>query len=316
MKRKILILLTSLLLCSLFLFFAHLKNKYSLPRVVFCDVGQGDATLVIDGQYQVLIDSGPNESILECLEKYLPVWDREIDLAIVSHAHSDHIGGFETVLNRYFIKEMLLSEFGEETKVFKGFRAALLREIDEGMILNLAVGNSTKKVGENITLKNYFSRVEGFQNNPYLELKTETTLWDKIKEQSQIIKSKKLDLNALSVVTFLQVKQTSFLLMGDLDVLREQALVDHGLIADIDILKVGHHGSKTSTSDVFLYESSPELAIISVGYKNSYGLPSPQVVGKLEQFGSKVLRTDKVGDVVIEVNQSSYRALNVDLQAK
>ncbi len=310
MKRKITFFLISILFFGSFLFFTYSRHKLDLPKVIFCDVGQGDATLVIDGSYQVLVDSGRNEMVLDCLEKYLPAWDREIELVIVTHADSDHIGGFETVLNRYFVKEMLVSEYGSTTKVFKGFREAVLREINQGMKLNLALTNSVQKIGKNIMLNNYFSRVEGFQNNPYFEQKTETTLWDKINEQNQIIKDKKLNLNALSVVSLLQIGKIKFLLMGDLDVVREQALLDKGLITDVDILKVGHHGSKTSTSDSLLMVSSPEMAIISVGNNNSYGLPSPQVVTRIRQFGSQVLRTDGVGDIVIEVSRVGYRVIS------
>jgi len=306
MFKKFYFPLISIGICCLFLAIYYWQFLLSAPKVIFCDVGQGDATLIIDGFYQVLVDGGRDERVLDCLEKYLPAWDREIDLVIASHVDSDHIGGFEMVLNRYFVKEMLVSEYGSTTGVFKSFRNAVLREIEEGMALNLAIGNSSKKIGKNIKLKNYFTRVKGFANNPYLPVKTETTLWDKINEQNQIIKDKKLDLNALSIVTFLQLNNTKFLLMGDLDVLREQALVEQGLITNVDILKVGHHGSKTSTSDTFLKASTPEIAAISVGYNNSYGLPSPQVVAKIRRFGIRILRTDESGDLVVEVGENSY----------
>lgn len=311
MLKKLYFLSASLGICCLFLAIYYMRFVFSVPKVIFCNVGQGDATLITDGFHQVLVDGGRDQRALDCLERYLPAWDREIDLVIVTHVDSDHIGGFEMVLNRYFVKEMLVSEYGSTTGVFKGFRNAVLREIEEGMILNLAVGNSTKKVGKNISLKNYFTRVEGFANNPYLSVKTETTLWDKIDEQNQIIKDKKLDLNALSIVTFLQLNNTKFLLMGDLDVLREQALVKQGLITDVDVLKVGHHGSKTSTSDAFLEASTPEIATISVGYNNSYGLPSPQVVNKINGLGIRILRTDVSGDLIVNVGENNY-STNLD----
>lgn len=303
--------MVSLGICGLFLVIYCWQVLLSKPRVVFCDVGQGDATLIIDGFRQVLVDGGRDQRVLDCLERYLPAWDREIDLVIVTHVDSDHIGGLEMVLNRYFVKEMLVSEYGSTTSVFKGFRNAVLREIEKGMILNLAVSNSNKKVGKNISLKNYFTRVKGFAHNPYLLVKTETTLWDKINEQNQIIKDKKLDLNALSIVTFLQLNNTKFLLMGDLDVEREQALVKQGLITDVDILKVGHHGSKTSTSDAFLEASTPEIAAISVGYNNSYGIPSPQVVAKIKALDIRILRTDESGDLIVSVDENNY-STNLD----
>lgn len=307
MRKKLIFLsiaiwLTSLSLATIFLF----KNGNATAQIIFCDVGQGDAALIIYGSSQILIDAGRNSSVLDCLEKYLPVWDRQIELAIATHADSDHIGGFETVLNRYFISEILISEYASTTDVFKRFRQAVLREINSGMKLNLAKVNSTQIVGQKILLYNLVSRVAGFENNPFLDTNPETLLWDKILEQNQAIKEQKLSLNALSIVTFVQIDKVKFLLTGDLDILREQALVERGLIVDIDVLKVGHHGSKTSTSDELLQASLPEMAIISVGNNNSYGLPSPQVVTKIEQFGSQVLRTDKMGDVVIETDGQRY----------
>lgn len=310
MRKKLLSLLIIIWLSSLvlaiYLFAANFQTNSDHSYVVFCDVGQGDAILVIDGSTQILIDSGRNEQILDCLERYLPIWDREIELAIVSHADSDHIGGFETVLNRYFIKELIVSEYGSTTNVFKRFRQAVLREIESGMKLTVPTTNLNQIVGQKWSVYNFVSRVEGVDENPFITEITETLLWDRITEQNQAIKKQGFNLNALSIVTFLQLGEVKFLLTGDLDVAREQALIERGLITDVDVLKVGHHGSKTSTSDQFLTASSPEIAVISVGYNNSYGLPSPQVVDRISQFGAKILRTDELGDVVIVTDGQDY----------
>lgn len=274
--------------------------------IIFCDVAQGDATIIVSGNTQILIDAGRNDLVLDCLDKYIPFWDREIELAIVTHTDSDHIGGFESVLKRYFVKELLVSEYASKTNVFKAFREAVLRERESGMELNIITTNTNHIINKKISLYSLFTRVEGFQNDPYNIDYTETMLWDKITVQNELLSERKLNLNALSVVSFLQIGQVKLLLMGDLDSLREQALVDRGLIADVDVLKVGHHGSKTSTSDQLLATSLPEMAIISVGNNNSYGLPSPQVIDKINLKQIKILRTDHLGDIVIKTDGVKY----------
>lgn len=275
-------------------------------RVIFCDVGQGDAALIIQGSTQILIDTGRNNAVIACLESHLPFWDRQLELVIATHADSDHIGGLTTVLNRYFVKELTISQYGSKTDVFWSLRAAVLREKSAGMSLNLMTNNSNRLMADNLLLYNFISRVEGQFDDPFLESNTETQLWDKIDRQNQVLGAQSLSLNALSIVTLLQVGQVQFLLTGDLDAAGEQALIDRGLIGDVEVLKVGHHGSKTSTSESFLAVTRPEIAVISVGKNNSYRHPSPQVEAKLSQFGAKILRTDEQGEVVIVTDGQQF----------
>lgn len=288
----------SLVLATTFL----INSTQNQIKIVFCDVGQGDATLISDGKTQILVDAGRNDAVISCLDRHLPFWDRTIELAIATHSDSDHIGGFEMVLNRYFVKEILVSEYGSKTDVFGRFREAVLREIDEGSKVVLAKTNMSQIMANNIELFSFVTRVADFENNPYKSEITETMLWDKIIAQNQAMKEQKLSTNALSIVTFIQIGKTKILLTGDLEVSGERALIERGLIADVDILKVGHHGSKTSTSDELLAVARPEIAVISVGNNNSYGLPSPQVLDKIESFNIQVLRTDLMGDVVFVTN--------------
>lgn len=275
-------------------------------RVIFCDVGQGDAIIIQKGFTQVLIDSGSNNQVSDCLNKYLPFWDRDIEIVIATHADKDHIGGFRSVLNEFFVNQMTIGGLGKKTGVFSTFRELVLREENEGMILNLLTDNSQYQIDDNLFLYNYITRVEGAPNELYDPEITETQLWDRIELQEAWLKKQKLDLNTLSVVNILQYGKVSFLFTGDLDIEGEQALLERGLIKDVDVLKVGHHGSKTSTSDEFLRVVSPEVSIISVGENNNYRHPSPQVLVKLEDFGSKVLRTDQLGDIVIVTDGQSY----------
>jgi competence protein ComEC len=301
-KQLLLFILSSLIL----IFLIILDWPDGKLRVIFCDVGQGDAILVTKDFKQILIDSGPNSSVATCLERHLPFWDREIDIAIATHADKDHIGGFETILNEFFVDEMIITEFGKKTDVFLTFRELLLREKELGMKLNLLDDNQSIKVADNFVIDNLLTRVEGAPMGLYNSENTETQLWDQIDAQSRWLDSQSLDHNAMSIVTILHFGNTSFLFTGDLEENGEQALINNGLIGDVDVLKVGHHGSKTSTSQQLLDASLPELSVISVGKSNSYRHPSPQVLVKLEQFGTKVLRTDQLGDVVIVSDGQSY----------
>ena len=244
-KQLLLFILSSLILVSLVVLDWPDDNL----RVTFCDVGQGDAILISKGFNQILIDSGANSSVANCLEKQIPFWDREIEIAIATHADKDHIGGFETILNEFFVQEMVISEFGKKTDVFLTLRELLLREKNLGMRLNLLQNDQFLKIDNNLILYNFFTRVEGAPNGLFNDQNTETQLWDKIEEQSKWMTKENLDYNTLSIVTLLHYGETTFLLTGDLEEKGEQALIERGLIEDVDVLKVGHHGSKTSTSE-------------------------------------------------------------------
>lgn len=227
-------------------------------------------------------------------------------MVVVSHADNDHIGGFSSVLNEFFVKEMTMGNIGKKTTVFTTFREAVLREKNEGMILNLLSDESKYQLDNNLFLYNYITRVDDVPKGVFDPEITETQLWDKIELQEEWLKEQKIDLNTLSVVNILQYEDIFFLMTGDLDVEGEQALLNRGVIKDVDVLKVGHHGSKTSTGDDLLEVASPEIAVISVGENNSYRHPSPQVLDKLTQFGSKILRTDQLGDIVIATDGQTY----------
>lgn len=275
-------------------------------RVTFCDVGQGDAILIQKGFRQILVDSGANNSVINCLERELPFWDSDIELVIATHADKDHIGGFKSVLNEFFVKEMITTSVGKKTDVFLAFNEAVQREINEGMTLSLIDNEQTIKIGDNFSITNVLPQVADIQDPSILGQNTETQLWDKIEAQLAKMEEQNLDHNSLSIVSFIKFGDFKVLLTGDLEEEGEQALIDRGLIDDVNVLKVGHHGSKNGTSDEFLRHSQPEISIISVGENNNYGHPNPQVLAKLEQFGSKILRTDLSGPITIVSNGHDY----------
>ncbi|MDI6592014.1 MAG: ComEC/Rec2 family competence protein [Patescibacteria group bacterium] len=262
-------------------------NQPHLLEVNFFDVGQGDAIFIeTPKRYQILIDGGPDSTILEKLRKKMPFWDRSIDLIILTHPEEDHLAGLLEVLKRYKIENILWTGIIRNTPEYKEWVKLIEREKAE---IKIAQANQKIKAG-----KVYFEILYPFEN---LEGKTFKNI------------------NNTSIVSRLVFNENSFLFTGDIyrsveeELIREyscsnlsstSSLVSEckGAILDSDVLKVAHHGSRTSTAEDFLREVSPEIAIIQVG-KNKYGHPHPEALERLEKFGTKILRTDFHGDINI-----------------
>lgn len=265
----------------------------SRVHIIFCDVGQGDAILITEGYSQVLIDAGPDEAVLECLSRYLPWWDRSIELVTVTHADADHITGFPAVFDHYQVKQVLLTPYGKDNEVFRAFWQAITREKEEQVIVRMPVIGSSSRIGQLTEVFVLFPRVDNSLANPFAEEVTETMLSAVLSQHDQTIKSH----NDLSISLLLVVGQHKILLTGDLESEGEQALLETGLLPDVDILKAGHHGAKTSTGEALLTQVRPEIVVFSSGKNNRFGHPAPEVMQRVEGLKSKMYRTDQLGDV-------------------
>ncbi len=255
---------------AVLVFIAVYQKTGQKPEVVFLDVGQGDAMLVIlPGDTQILIDGGPSNKISAKLSKYLPFYDKDIELAILTHPHKDHLNGIVSVFKDYNVKNFIWSGANYESRLYSDFIEAL------------------KKEGSNIYLAKA-GDVVSYGNQPIL----------KILSPPEILLGRNLkSIHESNIVSELDLGNKKFLLMGDAEEKLEQQLVASNSITDIDVLKVGHHGSKTSTSQNFLQAAKPEEAIIQVG-RNSYGHPTPIVLNRLTEFGAKIFRNDQLGDII------------------
>ena len=259
-------------------------NKPQLLEVNFFDVGQGEAIFIeTPSRHQILIDGGPSSLILEKLAESLPFWDRTIDLIILTHPEHDHLAGLIEVLKRYKIENILwtgivrdTSEYNEWVKLIKN-EGAKIKIAQASQRINL----STYEVNRHIDILYPFENLEGqeFENS-----------------------------NNTSIVAKLIFGENSFLFTGDAYQSVEKKLVSRGWGLNSDVLKVGHHGSKTSTSEEFIKQVSPEIAVISVGKDNPYQHPHQETLDTLEKYGIKILRTDKEGDIKIISNGESLRA--------
>lgn len=243
------------------------------------DVGQGDAIFLQAGNgNEVLIDGGPDASVLSKLSAAMPFWDRSIDLVILTHPHADHLDGLVEVLKRYTIGVVLESGVNHSIPEY-GEWHTLLRE--KGIRVVLAKAGQRVRLSDTVSLE-VLAPLVGYEG-----------------------RSPK-DVHEAMVVLKLVHGTGDVLLMGDAERPLERELLASGANLDVDILKVGHHGSKTSTSEEFLRATTPQVAIISVGRKNRYGHPTQEVLDRLAREGIRVLRTDRDGTIVFRSDGNGF----------
>ncbi|MFZ5376887.1 MAG: ComEC/Rec2 family competence protein [Patescibacteria group bacterium] len=268
-----------------------------------CDVGQGDSILIHQGFFQMVVDSGPDSRLLKCFERNMPVFDNTIEWVVLTHYDKDHVGGFVNLFNRYHVLHVLLTPYvGEQTEEVKDFFNALGEEIKEGahiwlpfpnMVIEMPNSHHDLKVEVLWPTVSKEIRHEFYSNNS-----SETYLSDVISQRPDSQKPK----NDVSIVLLLTIDKVKVLLTGDLEAKGEQALIEDGLIGKVDVLKIGHHGSKFSSTPAFLESLQPELFLISVGKGNQYGHPDTELIKKLTNLRKTIFRTDIDGEVTLFTN--------------
>lgn len=244
-------------------------------EVSFFNVGQGDAILVSQGSNQVLIDGGKDgKLLLQKIGKSVPFWDRNIEAIIQTHPDYDHVGGFIDLLEAYEVRTVLKTDATSDSATFKQLQEKIEKE-------NPDIVEAEKNVklvfpsGAELEILYPFGPVSDDQSS-----------------------------NENSVVAKLAFGENSFLLTGDFPSTQEKDIINLGEDLKADVLKIAHHGSKYSTSEEFLDAVSPQAAIISVG-KNSYGHPNQEVLDRLIGHKANILRTDEIGDIICECQNSN-----------
>lgn len=262
-------------------------NSPHFLEVSFLDVGQGDSAFIkTPDNHYVLIDGGPNSVVLEKLGKLLPFWDKTIDLVILTHPEKDHMTGILNVLQKYNVKYFLWTGVIKDDQENKKL-AQLLNKIQnpEGGFLSAS-------------LKTVLEKTKVIIAKAGQEIKAGSVIIDTLFPLENLEgKELKNTSNDTCIVSKLIFKNNSFIFACDVSSSGEKKILDAGENVLANVLKVAHHGSKYSTSDLFLEKVNPETAVISVGKNNSYGHPTLEVLQKLEKFGIKVFRTDKDGDI-------------------
>ena len=240
-------------------------NKNTL-QVHFIDVGQGDSILIQVNNKNLLIDSGPNKSE-DKLKKYLKKLNiSKFDYIIATHPHADHIGNMSYIINNFDVLNFYAPKVENSTKAFETMVESLIRKDLKIKVLKANI--KSIDLGKNIVV-DVFSPL----SNSYE------------------------DLNNYSPIVKISYGNTSFLFTGDAEELSENEVLNAGFDLKCDVLKIGHHGSSSSTSENFLKASNPSIAVISVGEDNTYGHPTDTVLSRLKE--TKIYRTDINGNIVI-----------------
>lgn len=288
----IILIVVGLLILNLVALFNFIKRKETQPilfnqeknlKVIFFDIGQGDAILIITpDREKILIDGGPDKSIIYKLDQYLPFYERKIDLMILTHPDPDHLTGLVEVLKRYQVNKVFYNGVDDENLVYKEF----LKIIDEKGIKKEIVWFNKQIILNCCQI--YF--LYPFENLAGKDLKND---------------------NEGSLIFKFIFTQRKILFTGDATKNVEKNLINYKIDLKSDILKVAHHGSKDSTSQEFLGKVKPIYAVISVGKNNKFGHPNLRVLKNLEKIGAKILRTDKLGDIIFEINEISLNYKSV-----
>lgn len=232
-------------------------------KVHIIDVGQGDAILVQFHSQNMLVDAGPDDSVVSYLNQQ---GIKKIDYLIATHPHADHIGGMAAVIRSFDIGKVYMPKVSHTTKTFENTLQAVK---SKGLKVSTAKSGVTI-LDQNGTKANFIAPCSSSYDN----------------------------LNNYSAVIKIQHGNTSFLLAGDAEAESEQEMLASGTNLKADVLKVGHHGSNSSTTSSFLKAVSPKYAVISCGAGNQYGHPHQETLSKLANAGVKTYRTDTSGTVI------------------
>jgi len=263
--------------------------------VVFFDIGQGDSALIRTAAGEdILIDGGPDKTVLEKLGNELPFYDRTIELMVLTHPHADHVTGLVEVLKRYKVEKVMLTNVSYNTPAYAEFLNIIrIMHIDQ-----LNPVEVRKIYFTDLTLNILYP----FQDLTGQEVKDLNDSSVVILAEHEITKIQ----NYNNVETrFIASQKTKYLFTGDIGVGVEQEILERYVVGTgldpslkVDVLKVAHQGSTTSSLNEFIQAVNPQIAVISVG-ENDFGHPSLRVIRRLKRAGAQVLRTDEMGDIKI-----------------
>lgn len=281
-KYVILILLLS---SFFYTFFSYVqKNFFQVSnhnlRFHFIDVGQGDSSLIITPKGNtILIDAGDEAHAKKVLSYVREQGIEKLDLVIATHPDADHIGGMDKVIKNFDIGVFAMPDVSAKTNQYKQIQREL--KAKKMKATRLYQGDEVQ-IDDDIDFE-ILSPVKGKKYD---------------------------DTNEYSIVAKIVYKDTSFILMGDATMENEVDIINNVPDIDIDVLKLGHHGSSTSSSDYFITKTSPNIAIISCGKNNKYGHPHQEVMRVLKKHGVTPYRTDEMGDIVITSDGKEIKYIN------
>ena len=249
-------------------------NPISQDKIIvhYIDVGQGDCIFIeLPNQKSLLIDAGTSKSYIDISSYIKDLGYFFIDYVVATHPHADHIGSMEKILHNFIVNEFYMPNCFPKTKMFN----TMLNTLKQQEIPISLSGNGT------IIIEQYDLSVEILSP----------------------IEQKYSNTNNYSLVIKIDYGESEFLFTGDAETLIEEELLSNNIDIDSDILKVGHHGSNTSSSEAFVKEVSPDIAVISCGTNNKYNHPHTETIQTLIKQDIEIYRTDELGTIVIEADK-------------
>ncbi len=287
-KCKIIICLLIVLILINFIIYIFPQKL----RIFFIDVGQGDSTLIITPDKKtVLIDGGGSDSFDVGKKVLLPyLLDRrilKIDYVLISHFDTDHCGGILTIMEKVKVKNIIISEQAEHSENYERFKKLMIHK--KIRLIEVKKGDKIK-IGRYSEFKILFPTSRLLSENP---------------------------LNNNSIVAQFNYNNFKMLFTGDIEKLAEQQILKAEK-AEIraDILKVAHHGSKTSSIPEFIKAVKPKIALIGVGKNNTFGHPNQQTIKNLENIKCRIYRTDLQGEIIIKIDQKGRMNVKSKLKIK
>lgn len=281
-KKKIITMITAVLCIVVFIvlmfylrapwLFGKIRNganvNFEDDFIKFMDVGQGDGAIIYSDGYCAVIDLGEAIAADDVLADLARLNVKQIDMLIVSHYHTDHIGGYSEIAEKYKIKNMVGPPITNKT--IKVAQNAKNDVIHQGGSFYEGIYGLNFNVGEfKITVLGYYNGEEE---------------------------------NERSIFLMAEIDGIRFLFTGDGEIKSEESLLSRTLDIDCDVLKVAHHGAKNATGYEFLKYAKPEYAVISSGIGNDYGHPHNETLNSLKNAKAKIYRTDKMGDITFYVD--------------
>ena len=273
LKNRIYTIALIALLCytmvhTVYIYFTNPESDTVYSDIVaihYIDMGQADATLIQGENFNMLIDAGEYKGNVINYLNYVGV--ETLDYVIATHPHTDHIGNMSEVIKQFEVKNFIMPDAVHATASFEH----MLKALDNSKDTNVIQAEAGYK----------------FESGPL-----KFTLYGPISQEYE-------NLNNYSVVVRLLAGNTSFLFAGDAEKEVERELLESGYDLSADVYKASHHGSSTSSTPAFVEAINPLLAIVSCGKDNSYGHPHKETLETFENYGVKVLRTDKNGTIIV-----------------
>lgn len=284
MKKFFSIVLILIFSLSVVVIYQKIKFEDGKTHIIFCNIGQGDGILIrTPSGLDIVNDGGPDDSILGCLSRHMPFWDRKIELMFLSHPHSDHMVGLVSILNNYEVSAFATEKLHNNTAIYNKLVQLL---INNNIKIQYVYAGDSFQITDGLSFK-----IVG-PSKEFLGKANPTGIVGESSESG-------------SLSTLFSIGNFNAIVTGDVPIGELNEALDSFAFPNISVFQIPHHGSKYNLDQELISRISPKLAVISVG-KNSYGHPSSEVLRILEDLKIPFLRTDQHGDIEIISDGKSF----------